>query len=331
MSAFVDCIDDPTIPALRAVFNPPDLGEHLRQALPSQTEGLKEIKVRLLRHHVGKRCVVEITLATMEGVRCLIGKAYAKDRSDVYRLMEEISRAGFDPCEGFSIPRPTAYLQALQLLLQEKVEGRPATESFLSNNECERMAAAERCARWLAKFHALAHRVGASTDLGSHLLSIEGWHRRLASMGEPFAHKAHELFRRLEAAASGLQPTEMCTIHGDYSHHQVIFAQGRTVTCDWDSYRLADSSRDVARFIVSLQRLALSSLGSIRALDSAAEVFLNTYVAIHRLDLTKRLAFQKAAVCLEHAKHDVHKQAQGWRERAEETLDQGLRVLEVAT
>ena len=331
MSAFVDRSDHPTIPALPAVLNPAQLGEHLRQALPSQTEGLKEIQVRLLRHRVGKRCVVEITLVTREGVLCLIGKAYAKDRSDVYQVMEEISRAGFGPCEGLSIPEPAAYLQALQLLLQEKVEGRPATESFLSNNECERMAAAERCARWLAKFHALAYRVGASVHLGSHLLSIERWYCRLDSLGEPFAHKARELFRRLEGAASGLQPTEMCTIHGDYSHHQVIFARGRTVTCDWDSYRLADSSRDVARFIVSLQRLALSSLGSIRALDSAAEVFLNTYVAIHRLDLMKRLAFQKAAVCLEHAKHDVHKQAQGWRERAEKTLDQGLRVLEVAT
>ena len=86
MSAFVDRIDHPTIPALPAVLNPAELGEHLRQALPSQTEGLKEIKVRLLRHHVGKRCVVEITLATMEGVRCLIGKAYAKDRFDVGAL-----------------------------------------------------------------------------------------------------------------------------------------------------------------------------------------------------------------------------------------------------
>ncbi len=64
MSAFVDRSDHPTIPALPAVLNPAQLGEHLRQVLPSQTEGLKEIQVRLLRHRVGKRCVVEITLVT---------------------------------------------------------------------------------------------------------------------------------------------------------------------------------------------------------------------------------------------------------------------------
>ena len=128
MSAFVDCID-PTILTLPAVLNPAELGEHLRQALPSQTEGLRGIQVRVLKHRVGKRCVVEITLTTTEGVLCLIGKTYAKDRSDVYQLMKEISKAGFGPCEGLSIPQPTAYLQSLQLLLQEKVEGRPATAS----------------------------------------------------------------------------------------------------------------------------------------------------------------------------------------------------------
>ena|SRR2546422_524980 len=67
VSAFVDCINDPGLPTLPAVLNPLELGEHLRESLPSQTKGLKEIQVRLLRHHVGKRCVVEITLRATEG------------------------------------------------------------------------------------------------------------------------------------------------------------------------------------------------------------------------------------------------------------------------
>ena len=329
MSASIDCIDDPAIPTLALVLNPVELGEHLRQFIPLQTKRLKEAEVRLLRHHAGKRCVVEITLRMTEGSHSLIGKVYAKDRSDVYQLMEEIRRAGFGPYDEFSIPRPTAYLPTLQLLLQERVEGRPTTESFLSDNESERTAAAERCARWLAKFHAMAPRMGPSFHLSSHLLSMEQWSRRLASLGEPFADKAGNLFKRLEATASELQPMEMCTTHGDYTHHQVILAPGRTVTVDWDNYVLADASHDVARFMVGLQRLALRWLGSIRALDGTAEVFLKTYVATDPSDITTPLAFQKAAICLEHAKHDVHKKACGWRERAEATLDEGLRVLEL--
>ena len=331
MASSVDCVVDPAIPTLSAVLDPAELGEHLRQFLFWQTKGLQEIQVRSLRHHAGKRCVVEVRLRTAQGWRCWMGKVYAKDRSDVYRLMEEVRRAGWGPDEEFSIPQPIPYLQELQLLLQEKVEGQAATEWFLSDDESERTAAAERCARWLAKFHAIAPGMAPSLDRSSQLLSIERWFHRVASLGEPFAGKAGELFKRLEVAASKLRPEEMCTIHGDYTHHQAILAQGRTVTVDWDDYELADPSHDVARFTVGLQRLALRCRGSIQALDGAVEVFLKTYAASSRSDVATHLAFQKAAVCLEHAKHDVHKQALGWRQRAEVTLGEGLRVLEQAS
>jgi aminoglycoside phosphotransferase (APT) family kinase protein len=273
--------------------------------------------------------VVEIVLPTNGGSHSLIGKVYAKDRSDVYTLMEEISRAGFGSAQAFSIPQPVAYLRDLQLLLQEKVDGQPATESFLSEDESERAAAAQRCGQWLAKFHAIAPRLGRRFQLPAYLVSIEKWFQRLAALGEPFADKAGRLFKQLEIAASALEHTEYCTIHGDFTHHQMIFAQTSTVTVDWDNYALADPSRDLARFMVGLKRLALRRLGSIRALDNAAEVFLKSYAAMHHADRARQLAFQKAAICLEHAKHDVHKQAGRWRERAEVTLDEGLRILEL--
>jgi len=327
--ALVERIDDPAIPTLRAVLDPVALHEHLCHSLPSLARTVEQLQVHPARHHPGNRCVVEITLQTRQGALSLTGKVYAKDRSDVYKVMEEISRAGFGPSEGFCIPQPTAYLQSLQLLLQQKVEGRPATESFLSDNESERRVAAERCAHWLARFHAIAPPVGPSFQPDTYLVLIEQWFHRLASLGEPFADKARTLSKRLEATASELHGTKRCTIHGDFSHHQVIFGQGSTVTVDWDNHILADPTRDLAKFIVGLKRLALRCLGSIRALDDPAEIFLSTYAATHRSDRTTRLAFQKAAICLEHAKHDVHKQASGWRETAEVTLDEGLRILEV--
>jgi aminoglycoside phosphotransferase (APT) family kinase protein len=318
---------DPAIPTLPTVLDPLELAAHLREALPSLARSLEAMRIRLLRHHAGKRCVVEVTWRTGEASLALIGKVYAKDRSDVYRLMVEIRRAGCGPRAEFSIPEPTAYLESLQLLLQEKVEGRPATDSFLSDDESERSGAAERCAGWLARFHALAPRVGPRVPGTSQLRALEEWSRRVASQGEPLAQKARELWERLEAAAPALSGIDVRTIHGDYTHHQVILARRRTVTVDWDKYRLADPSEDVARFVVGLQRLALRARGSLRALDGAADVFLRTYLTSHRQAVGMRLAFQRAAVCLEHAKHDVHKQADGWRDRAVATLDEGLRVL----
>ena len=101
-------ITDPAIPTLPVVLDPVALSRQLRDALPRQTRGLKDIEVRLLRHHPGKRCVLEIAWRAQEASHRLIGKVYAKNRSDVYRVMDELRRAGLGPHEEFSIPQPTA-------------------------------------------------------------------------------------------------------------------------------------------------------------------------------------------------------------------------------
>jgi len=164
--------------------------------------------------------------------------------------------------------------------------------------------------------------------LSDQLISLEGHWRCFADNGFPFADKAGRLFDQLKATALGLGATEMCAGHGMYTCGQVLLFEGRTVTVDWDTYKVADPSHDVARMLVYLKRMGLKHLGSVHALDGAAEVFLKTYVATGRSYVTARLAFQKAAICLERAKRDVAKQARGWGEEAEMMLDEGLRVLE---
>ena len=319
-------LSDPAIPALGIVSDPQELSRYLRPILCVPTAALRELQVRLLRHHAGKRCVVEINGRTGDSSFSWIGKVYASDHSHVFRLMQEIRRAGFGPEEDFSIAEPIAYLPELQLLLQEKIPGRPATEFFLSESEAERMAAAERCAHWLARFHGLALRVGSTAKPSSQLSAVERWNRRIAAAGEPLASKAATIFRRLEAFEPDLHSREFGTIHGDFTHHQLLFFEGRTITVDWDDYQMAELNLDVARFVVGLQRLAHRRLGSIRALDPVAEVFLNTYLALTGVDPGSHLNFQRALICLEHAKHDVHKQAPRWRDKAEATLDEALRV-----
>lgn len=327
MLAQLDCIDDPAMPTLAAVLNPAQLGSYLCQ-WPGAGSACTGVQVRLLRYHPGKRCVVEITLPTQQGPLGLIGKVYAKDRSDVFRVMGAISAAGFGSSERFSIPQPQVYLQPLQLLLQEKIEGIPSTQAFLSDDESDRETAANRCAGWLAKFHAVAPQLGQRWDCGAYLKSLEQWSHRLMSLGGRLADRAGALSKQLQTAHSLPYHSKMCAIHGDFTHHQLLFLQNRIVTVDWDNYAIADPIRDLARFVVGLKRLALRSLGAIRALDNVADIFLKTYEAHDGCYGTAQLAFHKAAVCMEHAKHDVHIQASGWRERAEITLAEGLRIAE---
>ncbi len=321
---------DPGIPTLQKACDPAVLGEYLPEVLPSEWGAIRNVRLQVLRHYPRNhpRCTLEITLGTTRGCYSLIGKVYAEDRSDVYHAMEEIRRVGFGSEDEFAIPRPVAFLAPLRLLLYEKAPGTSTKVFILSPNESVRVLAAERCAGWLARFHAIAPRSGPVVRPSDQLISLERWWRCLADLGGSLADKASRLFEQLKATALGLGGIEMCAGHGMYTCGQVLLAEGRTVTVDWDSYNVADPSHDVARMLVYLKRVGLRHLGSVHALDGAAEVFLKTYVATGRSYVTARLAFQKAAICLERAKRDVAKQARGWGEEAEMMLDEGLRVLE---
>jgi hypothetical protein len=90
---------------------------------------------------------------------------------------------------------------------------------------------------------------------------------------------------------------------------------------------VADPAFDVARFLIELKRMGLKYKGSTDGFHAVAEAFLTTYAAAADSDVTHRLAFQKAAICLDRAKHDGDKKEGAWREKAEAMLDEGLRAL----
>ena len=151
--------------------------------------------------------------------------------------------------------------------------------------------------------------------------------REIAKQGGSLADKAARLLHQLEDASTALSAVELCPGHGSYSAAQVILAQGRTVAFDWDRYCVADPAHDVGRFLTAVRYLALLHLGSIRALDSAAEVFLSTYLAVGQPEATRNLRFFEVAGCLKWAKHIVCHRVLQWHEKAEAMLDEGFRVL----
>jgi len=323
-----EVIADRGISTLPEVFDSVTARKYLRQALPDQWGVIEDIRFQILKHHPGKRCTFEISLRTASAWDYLIGKVYAEDRSDVYRAMDEIRRAGFGPGEELSIPEPIAYFPALRLLLQEKVEGPRAKQTFLTGGERDRAEAAERSARWLAKFHSIAPRSGRVFDLTKHMNAVERWSQTIAGLGEPFPSQARKLFRRLEEEAASANGRELCAGHGSYNCNQIILTKDRTITFDWDGHDVADPSRDVARFIVALQRLALKYLGSIRALDAVAEVFLKMYQALNPVEISATLSLYRGLTCLRLAKYEANRPVCTLREGIEALLAEGLRVLE---
>jgi aminoglycoside phosphotransferase (APT) family kinase protein len=321
------------------LLDPSVLAKHLRgnSLCDANGDAVKEVEVRrVLKHHVGKRCTLEIALQTGRGWQLLIAKIYRKDHSDVFQTMGGIQQAGFGTQDEFSIPQPLAYLGTVQCLLEEKVEGTFADEIFKTGDELHRAAAARRCAMWLARFHALGPKVGSRTYANDHLnsKSMQRYSREIGKLGGRYADKVACLHQRLEDAMPSLSPAELCAGHGSYSAAHVILGQGRTAVIDWDGYDLADPARDVARFLAALRLPALGRLGSIRALDGTAEVFLNTYLAVGHPEVKKNLRFFEAATCLNLARHTLCRpgpRLQGKQDKAEAMLDEGFRVLDGET
>jgi aminoglycoside phosphotransferase (APT) family kinase protein len=220
-------------------------------------------------------------------------------------------------------------LASLRCLVQEKVEGPSAGDIFKTGDEQSRVAAAERCGRWLARFHAVGPKAGPVSYAHEHLnsKSMRRYARKITKLTGPFAKKGAHLLQRLEAASSSLSPVELRAGHGSYSASHVILAEGRTVAIDWDFHEVADPACDVARFLGALRRRALIRLGSIRLLDGAAEAFLRAYLAMGPSEVEKNLPFFEAATYLNLAMRHLSDPVPNCQENTEATLDEGLRVL----
>ena len=149
-------------PPLSGILDPVELINQIRQLPPSEwPHGVpQEVQAKMLKPHPPKAWIFEIDIRTDTGLHSLIGKVYATDRPDIYQIMEKLRQAGLGPGADFAVPQPVAYVAPLRLLLQERVEGTPGKKVFKYSKESERGLAAERCARWLARFHAVAAPAG---------------------------------------------------------------------------------------------------------------------------------------------------------------------------
>ena len=286
---------------------------------------LREIQLRALKWH-RERCTFELVMETTQGHYSTIAKVFDDDRSQVLPTMDTIRRAGFGAEAEFAIPRPLAYFPAWRVLVEEKVPGSSARETILHGGASERAAAAARCGQWLARFHAVAPRLGKPAAMEREFTRFATWRNQIAGFGEPFAAKCESLFRRLQAAAPLLSTVDARAGHGSYIPEHVILSDRRTVTIDLDECDVADPSRDVAWFVVSVQRLALTQLGSLQALDDVVGSFLRAYEDGSEPGAAGHLPFYRMLECLHRARNDLVKRVPPVAAWAEVMLDEGLRL-----
>lgn len=320
---------DPAGSALTAFLDPQEFQEQLELLSSSMRDWgtVGDVQTTVLKCHPGRRCAFQVTWKAGDSCRELIGKVYTEECPNVFEVMAAMRRKGFDDDSEFSIPQPVAYLRNLRLLLVAKVKGAHAAQIFLEGDAQEREMAAKRSAQWLARFQTLRGIPGGILSSLKMLRRSSRTYKGLVEGCPSLERKAQRLFEGLEPAWESLLDIPMVPGHGDFVPAHVFLGDGRVITVDWDSFTLSDPSRDVARFLLGIRRLAERHLGSIRALDSCAEIFLDTYLAEGNKHVAKNLPFHMAALCLRQAKRFVRRRRPRWQERAEALLDEGLRAL----
>lgn len=285
-----------------------------------------EGRVRMLCVHPEPHCTYEIDLRCPGGWHRLIGKAYATDHRDVYEAMEALTGAGFGPEVEVSVPRPIAYLSSLHLLLQERVDGTSAKDAFASSDRRQWVAAARRCGRWLGRFQTRAPLSGQRSGVGRLLRSSERKCRLITEADSTWAVRCERLLEELQAGALALDAGLTCPGHGDFCEHQIVLTERRTAVLDWDLYDVAHPARDVAKFLVSLERVALKHHGSVRALDGAGEEFLRAYLDFGgHARVPAVVPLYKAMFWLKGRTKAFQTRAAGWRDEAEIMLAESSR------
>jgi hypothetical protein len=312
-----------------AVLKHADVHAELERLFQSRwpTHPTGEFDLQVLKAH-RDRCTFELSLDSEDRERSVIAKVYAVDRVDVFSAMESIVAGGFGPAAENAIPPPLAYLPSHHVLIEEKVHGPQAMEIFMTDDSVKHLSTAQRCGQWLGRFHMEAPRQGHLAEPKELLVSLRYWADKIQGAGDPLASKAALLLRKLETAlpavVHGFEPRAG---HGSFMPEHVVVNGERTVTIDLDEYDTADPARDLAWFIVSLERLGLKKQGSLRVHDRSLEAFLRAYVGSGPRNALSHLSFYKAAECLHRAHRDLYKRIPPVPEWAEMMLDEGIDAL----
>jgi phosphotransferase family enzyme len=285
-----------------------------------------EIQLRPLKAHKD-RCTFEIIGRTGDHLRSLIGKVHDVDRSDIFSSMQRIVDSGFGQKSEFAIPRPLAYLSSVHVLFEEKIDGKWAMQLLLNGGLDEQIETARRCGTWLARFHSVGPRQGSLELPLDSLLPIRRWADLVKKFGDSFAAKSDVLSKELEAIVPSTNDLESSPGHGSYIPENVLLTDSRTIAIDLDKCDIADPSRDLASFIISVQRLGLKQKGSIRARDEAAKAFLDAYKPGSGENTLRHLPFFVASECLHRAYRDLYKRTSPMPQWASIMLDEGLRAV----
>ena len=279
-------VADAALPTLARALDPTEVERLLGGRIQVRS-------ARLVRHKPGRRCLIEYDLETAERRLIALGKIRAnRPNRSGFRLLTAFWRAGFDDgsADGISVPEPLALLPELQMWLQRKVPGKPASE-LLSGPR--RRAVANRVAEAAAKLHRAGVPGPRTHDMADELRILRECLGSLAH-GAPLLPLASTLAEQTPA------PRRLCGIHRDFYGDQVIVDGDRITIVDLDLYCIGDPALDVGNFVGHVTEQSLRTLGDPNALGDVEAALEQRFAQLEGEDVRARVAAYAALTLARH-------------------------------
>lgn len=287
------------------------------------------LDVTLLRGHPGSRWTLRYTVSSRkdgDAVSTFIAKVYARDRSDIARLLIALRECGLGCGRPMQVNAPIAYLTAHRVLLLEYAPGETARAALLRGQG----EIGDKVARWLAALHAARVPLPGAYRLEDPYARAHRWAQVMDSDAPTvLARSSRRLFAALTKAQPPWPPPAPCIVHGDFGASHVYLSPDVITVIDWDPWRIGNGAQDAGRFVASLHRIAARHPEQRAAVEREIREFIQTYKVA---DPTKGhgLAFYTALDCLRRAARCVKEGSERRMGHAELLIAAAERALEAS-
>lgn len=275
---------DEKIPQLQEALDPQLAADRLTPLVQRcySNASLELCGVRLLRHKLGRRCVIAYDFRgkNIPEPLTILGKLQAKNRHEQsLQLQQNLWKSGFDDqsLDGISVARPVGMLPSWNLWLQEFVPGQNGWQALAGPN---RRTVAAR----------LADAVKKLSDAHVPTTKIHTIHEELRILEEKLPQAARSL-PHLEARiekvltacrelAATVSSTPRLGIHRDFYPDQLVVAGQRIYVLDHDLYCLGDPCLDIGNFRAHLMEKELRDRTGANAYHSESQAMVDRFVSL---------------------------------------------------
>ncbi len=266
-------LDDTSLTFLAPAFSPEVARNILLDCLEISSETKPDLElsqIQVLRHKLGRRCLIAYGLERRNGDRLtpirVLGKVRAKgfDKT-TYHLQRHLFEVGFNPQseDQIAVPKTLGAIPPWKMWLQTEVPGTPMTQRLLSTSGVLPLETMSHMADVVHKLHQTNLETSRCHTLDDELALLRDRLGRVTQLYPSWHERLQQLIGRCEEIATLIPCQPLVGIHRDYYPDQVLVQGDQFYLLDLDLYCRGNPNLDIGNFIGHLMELGLRCFGQV--------------------------------------------------------------------